>query len=830
MNARALPMFGLVLAGCYVFPDPDLGVCGNRIVEPGEDCDDPDDRDCGTVASTPFAACRLTCSPAADDPDCPADRECGQDGICRAPAGTFGNALRMDSVGTQWLLVGDVDGDKRDDIVAQQRGQGIVAVRVGDIGDPVGAALTELTGIAAIGELTNDDHDDILLCGLDESAIPLGVALFRGATAPATPAAAYFATLRTEGASARLLSPTPVADRMLELVSPTIVRQWSSATSVAQVLSGPLGLDPVALGAAIAVADLDDGEGCDGGFARAEVALAVAGDTAVRIASTCGGGPEPAFAFAPDDIALPDGDKLGAAGTFFGYADGDDVLDLVTQAMSGEVLVSYGDGDGGFHSTTPATSPGDRRLGPLWSPQSASDVLLAVADVDESMGLELVTSTAFVRTAASCMAACIQTWAEPLLSAAMLDINDDGVTDVVGLRGDAIDVVLVELDGAAINLLAHTQRLGGAATELVVGDFDRDTRDDVAFLEHDEASATDSVAVMYGGPSSPWAVARYGPFVDAQALAVEADATAVVRTLDAQARAAGAFVRPDQPLHDFGLFAHRPVVTRRGGATTAAAIAEVAGDDEARLAFFGFAAGTLSPHDVDASAVLVGLPAASAGRSLIVAIDLDLDRDRDLGRDGEDEVVVLGTTAAGGAVWVARADPAPWSIAPSFAVGPGFATRSLAEDAEIEPGVGPGSTVAVGDVDGDGDDDLVTTTDAHLPRVMVLRNDDGALSTEAIPLAPKPDNFKNFRFAQIVPWHASSDGAARWLVASDGRIAVAAIDLDLDRPEIRLTEVDELPARAIAAADVDGDGLLDFVVGTEQEIHIFPAQETVRGD
>jgi len=806
-------LLGLLLAAaCYEFPDPDLGVCGNRIIEPGEDCDDPDDRDCGTALSTPFAACRLICNPAASSSDCPPDRQCGQDGICRAPAGTFGIPLRIDVSGTQWLEIGDVDGDRRADIVVGRKGQGITLVRIDEGGDSFTTAITEIGGRAAVDELTADDHDDIFVSTLDDGGLPTGVALFPGAPATESPAPAYFATLRTDGVGARLLSPSAAPGHTLELVSPSIVRQWSATGTDAEPLAGPAGIDPSELAIAMAVADIDEADdACEGGFARTEVALVQIGASAVQIASTCGGGADPvAFDFAFGDVLLPAGETLGVAGTFFAHADAGGVLDLVTQTSSGQILAAYGDGDGGFHGATPAEAPGDGRFSPTpLTTTAASEPLLAVADIDADGALELVTSTAFVRAAPGCTDSCATPWSTPWSAAAVVDINDDGVTDLVGLHDDAIEIVLVEVDDAGeVSLLGHTQRLAGPASTLAVGDFDRDTRDDVASIERNDATGTDSVAVIYGGPSSPWTIARYGPFLEAQALAVEADRTAIVRALDGQGRPAGAFVEPDDPRHDFGIGVHRAVVAHSAGATLVAAVADVADGGDARLGIFAFAGGTLSPHDVHSDAILDGMPASAAGLASILAIDLDGDP---VAATSTDEIVVLGTTGSGGGVWVASSGPL-MSTGTRIDFGPGFATA------------------AAGDADGDGDDDIVATTEEQLPRVVVLRNDGGELSTTPIELEPTPASFANFRFRHIVAWHSNSDNdTARWLVASEDRIALA--EIDLESAKIRLQEVAEVAAvTAIGAADVDGDGLLDFVVGTANDIRIYPAQHTVRGD
>ncbi|HUS28648.1 MAG TPA: hypothetical protein VMZ53_09065, partial [Kofleriaceae bacterium] len=63
-------------AACTDFSTPDRGVCGNGLLEPGEDCDSSD---------ATCVKCAVACSTSAQ---CPSSAyACGVDGFCHAPGG-----------------------------------------------------------------------------------------------------------------------------------------------------------------------------------------------------------------------------------------------------------------------------------------------------------------------------------------------------------------------------------------------------------------------------------------------------------------------------------------------------------------------------------------------------------------------------------------------------------------------------------------------------------------------------------------------------------------------------------------------------------------------
>src|SRR5690349_6490776 len=117
------------LAGCTDLPE--LGTCGNGIVELGESCDEDSDlcdADCQLVCATHDEVVAngveseyVDLDPEDDPADaryCPTGYGCGADDICRAPAARFrpvGDPVALDSDRVQ---VGDVDADDIADVIA----------------------------------------------------------------------------------------------------------------------------------------------------------------------------------------------------------------------------------------------------------------------------------------------------------------------------------------------------------------------------------------------------------------------------------------------------------------------------------------------------------------------------------------------------------------------------------------------------------------------------------------------------------------------------------------------------------------------------------------
>src|SRR6188508_55641 len=90
----------VVLTGCTDFDDLTRNICGNGLVEVGEDCDSSDPT---------CVRCAVSCSV---DEDCPsAAYACGVDGFCHAPSGDLARPSAPVTFQADELRVTDVDHD-----------------------------------------------------------------------------------------------------------------------------------------------------------------------------------------------------------------------------------------------------------------------------------------------------------------------------------------------------------------------------------------------------------------------------------------------------------------------------------------------------------------------------------------------------------------------------------------------------------------------------------------------------------------------------------------------------------------------------------------------
>ncbi len=135
--------------GCGDYNAVATGVCGNLVTEPGEQCDGQ--ADC--IADGAFA-CRLRCE--AGVVDCPGALGCSADGACIAPTGAFIDvaAAQRFEMPADSIVVGDVDGDRRDDVIGVGES---IRVRFGAVRDPLTTSYEKRirppTGPAAIGQI-----------------------------------------------------------------------------------------------------------------------------------------------------------------------------------------------------------------------------------------------------------------------------------------------------------------------------------------------------------------------------------------------------------------------------------------------------------------------------------------------------------------------------------------------------------------------------------------------------------------------------------------------------------------------------------------------------
>lgn len=150
---RALTIV-VMLSACTSFEELDRGVCGNGLIEAGEDCDSSADS---------CVRCAVVCGAAADCPT--ADYTCGVDGLCHAPGGGLAKPVAAGTFQVNDLQITDVDHDAIGDVVGSSRTS--IVVRHGA---PTGALIEvdslvtpSQTGPAAFGDIDGDGSLDVTI-------------------------------------------------------------------------------------------------------------------------------------------------------------------------------------------------------------------------------------------------------------------------------------------------------------------------------------------------------------------------------------------------------------------------------------------------------------------------------------------------------------------------------------------------------------------------------------------------------------------------------------------------------------------------------------------
>ncbi|HEY1546877.1 MAG TPA: VCBS repeat-containing protein [Kofleriaceae bacterium] len=140
-----------LLAACTSFPAIERGVCGNGLVEPGEDCDSPDPS---------CVACAVACTTGSDCPN--AAYTCGVDGVCHAPSGLFAQPTPQTLDLIDEMKIADIDRDGIGDVVGVSTTS--LDVHYGDasasLATSVEIATPQQTGTVAFGDIDGDGVPD----------------------------------------------------------------------------------------------------------------------------------------------------------------------------------------------------------------------------------------------------------------------------------------------------------------------------------------------------------------------------------------------------------------------------------------------------------------------------------------------------------------------------------------------------------------------------------------------------------------------------------------------------------------------------------------------
>ena len=192
-----------LLAACTTFEPIERGVCGNGLLEPGEDCDSPDPS---------CVACAVACTKATDCPN--ASYTCGVDGLCHAPSGVFAQptAPVLDLV--DQLQIADIDRDGIGDVVGVSSTS--IDVHYGDptaaLASSVTIATPQQTGTVAFGDIDGDGVSDATIITQD------GIVAFTSPYSALSAAVSFFPLVDSSGQPLDVLATFPIDDLAFGIV------------------------------------------------------------------------------------------------------------------------------------------------------------------------------------------------------------------------------------------------------------------------------------------------------------------------------------------------------------------------------------------------------------------------------------------------------------------------------------------------------------------------------------------------------------------------------------------------------------------------------------
>ncbi len=494
-----------VFAGAACHDLPDLGTCGNGVVEEanGEACDDRGDSDACT------AACELKCAASALDASyvelaaetfCPgAEYQCGSGRICRAPSGFYeplGQALPF-NVGAA-PTTGDVDNNGLPDLVGTNPGN--IYIRFAStIGTPLGEVIVQEApssdGPPVIFDprpaTQNAIRSELLFVVPTE-----GIALLQSDDERFAPEPEVPIEIQGDNAIGLVVRDPDPAERHGDVVMAVVVASPSSSIAVGRArVPAPDGSTavmaralPACVGAVAGAWHLVDAEAV--GDRRSFVVVTQRNGAAAEPWHVCrythAGG---TWIDSQHDY-LPEVPIREAS---LANLDADECLELVLRSEQ-RLLMADAAGPACSFAPTAAPLPFAGALEPLLA---AGPIVAGGVD-------ELVLGKGVYRACTGpddCGASTPGTFvlaAEPTntdwAAAVVVDLNRDGFLDVVAGREGQVDLDIVR-GGVTPNV--YRASTSGPVTSLVAGDFDGDRLGDVAMAEG-SPMGTDRILVLFG--------------------------------------------------------------------------------------------------------------------------------------------------------------------------------------------------------------------------------------------------------------------------------------------------------------------------------------------
>ncbi len=533
----ALPVT-LALAGCADLAGVQTGVCGNGVVESGEDCDQKDSTTSGNACGQPgqTGACQFICAHGGSI-KCPEGFACGVDDLCRKPVNpmTWTAADPVAEGPAQSIVAADFDGDGLDDAVTVTSAGVLVHYFDTTRTSTTSASIASYGTLPAVGALAAaaKSTDTTFYPPSVALLVSAGLGVFTGG-ADRTLTPIPYASLTIDKGRVHATpflqdldpsmvppgAPPVLTDFFIYQVDPTTdkgVQIFTLPSTITSFITYAGGDARAGVGV---VGTFDAGQACQ------QLAMAFNGPAGAHVGvwSPCGADPSTKFA---DVIALGTTACTGTCQSLHLVdMDFDGNVDLVLTDTSYQIHVAYSNGKGGFSGDPLGPFTANAAFGPVMGIAPAS-APLAFGDLNGDCTVDWVDATGIHVSVGPQKAkgGCAHLASLPVPTsyvsytapptgrewseAHIVDINADGLPDVVVGSSSYPDITVYRGTGTAL-FDPLTIPTDAPVKTIALGDFDGDLVPDLVFAQIGPpimgATATqDTVYLAFGTRTGPLA-------------------------------------------------------------------------------------------------------------------------------------------------------------------------------------------------------------------------------------------------------------------------------------------------------------------------------------